>query len=145
MNSQAFRFALSVSLALVPLVQVAAAQAGDHRWAGRVSDPFVREVSGGDVEGWTVEDGGRIRYRDSTSEDWAFQGVPDEVKDILFSVFFLDGEDDEYGWAVGQGGWVLKTDNYGTTWTVLGDRIPSPIENGRDPWEELRDVHFLDP
>jgi photosystem II stability/assembly factor-like uncharacterized protein len=118
-----------------------AAAQGEHRWGGLLFDAFAREASGGGVEAWTAEDGGRIRYRNPSTGAWTEQDVPDEVIDTLHRVFFLPSS--STGWAVGKGGWVLKTTNGGSTWTAIGDRIVSQAGSGDDPYEELFDIHFV--
>lgn len=127
--------------ALAAISTPAFSQAGEHRWAGLLYDAHTREVSGG-VEAWIAEDGGRIRHRDPSTGNWSFQSTPAEVQDTLRRVFFLGNT--STGWAVGQGGWVLKTTNGGTTWNTIGSRIASPVQGGSEPWEELYDIHFLD-
>jgi hypothetical protein len=62
------------------------AQDFDLRWGGHLFDVFT--IDG--VEAWTVEDGGRIRHRDSAG-NWTFQTVPNAVKDKLHRIFFLPG------------------------------------------------------
>ncbi len=119
------------------------AQDGDHRWAGLSFDTFALDTATG-VEAWTAEDGGRIRHRDPASGEWNFQTTPADAKDTLHRTFFLDSSK---GWAVGQGGIVLKTVNGGATWTLACPRItnqaPGIGRNGNDPYEELYDIHFL--
>ena len=117
----------------------------DHRWAGAVFDAFACNVPGVGVKAWTVEDGGRIRFRNPSTGQWSFQPVPDQVKDTLHRVTFLSTGPQAglTGWAAGQGGWVLKTTNGGTSWSALGARIPTHASNPVDPFEELYDIHFV--
>jgi photosystem II stability/assembly factor-like uncharacterized protein len=138
-------FALCFALAVSSLEARAQTASADHRWAGLVFDAFACDVPGVGVKAWTVEDGGRIRFRNPATGQWSFQPVPDQVKDILHRVTFLTSgaQAGLTGWAAGQGGWVLKTLNGGSSWSVLGDRMPSQAEEGVDPWEELYDVHFV--
>ncbi len=140
------RHACVFAMLVQPLIPVspAAAQNSEHRYAGLVFDPFVRKTSSGEFEAWTAEEGGRIRYRSPSTGLWSFQTTPDEVKDTLHRIHFLPaGPDGQIGWAVGNNGWVLKTTNGGGTWSVIA-RI---AELGFSPsgWEELYDVHFLNP
>jgi photosystem II stability/assembly factor-like uncharacterized protein len=119
---------------------MAQAQSGsfEWRWGGQVFDVFTEDG----VEAWTVEDGGRIRHRD-TAGNWTFQTVPSTVKDRLHRIFFLPGPAGQRtGWAVGMGGVVLKTINSGSTWTLV-QQLPAVI-SGSDPHEQLYAVRFLD-
>ncbi len=122
----------------------ALAQTGEHRWAGIVFDAFAWDTGSG-VEAWTVEDGGRIRHRDPSNGVWEFQDVPAAVKDTLHRVMFLTSgsQAGDLGWAVGQGGWVLNTDDGGDEWVVLA-HIDTQLTGGTDPDEELYDIHFVD-
>jgi photosystem II stability/assembly factor-like uncharacterized protein len=122
----------------------AQAQTGEHRWAGIVFDAFAHATDQG-VEAWTVEDGGRIRYRNPVSGQWSFQTVPDQVRDTLHRVHFLTNgtQPCQVGWAVGQGGWVIKTTTGGAAWNQIGSRIPSALFSSLDPYEELYDIHFI--
>ncbi len=97
-------------------------------------------------EAWSAEDGGRIRHRNPTTGIWSFQATPPEVKDTLHRIHFLP--DGLTGWAGGQGGWVLSTTNGGANWNapLEQDRILNPLSPaGGDPYEELYDIHFLNP
>lgn len=126
---------------LLAFSDLAMAQNVGHRWGGYVFDPFVRQTATGTFEAWTGEDGGRIRYRHPTTGTWSFQVTPVDVKDTIRRVHFLPlGPNQQHGWAVGNGGYVLKTINGGATWSVL-TRIPRiPSSSG---WDDLYDVHFL--
>ncbi len=120
---------------LVLLVSPAAAQSGEHRWSGLVSDIFVLGN-----EAWSAEDGGRIRHRNPTTGVWSFQTTPAAVKDTLHRVHFLNANE---GWAVGQGGWVLKTTDGGVNWTAPYTQFANPFPENGAPFEELYDIHFL--
>lgn len=65
-------------------------------------------------DGWTAEDGGRIRVAHDGGATWTFQRTPDGVRAQLRGIFFLDNE---RGWAVGDGGVVVRTTNGGCLWT----------------------------
>jgi photosystem II stability/assembly factor-like uncharacterized protein len=132
-----FRRALGAfALALLAAGSSAQSQT-DLRWAGMVFDAFTLDG----VEAWSAEDGGRIRHRDSNGV-WSFATVPDQVKDTLRRVFFL--EDGMHGWAVGQSGWVLGSADGGATWAVL-DQVQTQYPPYLDHYyEDLFDVHFLD-
>ncbi len=122
---------------LVLLASPAAAQSGEHRWSGLVSDIFVLGN-----EAWSAEDGGRIRHRNPSDGKWSFQSTSTDVKDTLHRIHFLSNGLN--GWAVGQGGWVLKTTNGGATWTTdPTQRIANPFPANGQPYEELYDIHFL--
>jgi photosystem II stability/assembly factor-like uncharacterized protein len=127
---------------LVVVGAAAAPQAPEHRWGGYVFDPFVRETTSGTFEAWTAEDGGRIRYRNPANGVWSFQTTPPEVKDTLHRIHFLPlGPNQQYGWAVGNNGWVLKTTNGGVTWSVSAQILALTAPG----YDELYDVHFLNP
>ncbi len=121
----------------------ASAQSGEHRWGGIVFDAFAYDTGSG-VKAWSVEDGGRIRFRDPTLGTWSFQTVPDVVRDTLHRVTFLTSgaEAGLRGWAVGQDGRVLRTSNGGASgpngWATVGPQI---LVNGNP--EELYDVSFI--
>lgn len=119
---------------LLLMSSLAAAHSSSLRWAGLVHDAFA--IDGNKV--WTVEDGGRIRHRDSNGT-WSFQTIPIEVEDTLRRVHFF--EDGLNGFAVGQNGWILRTTNGGATWTVF-HRQAAAIGSG---WEDLWDVYAVAP
>lgn len=131
-------FALVLVIATLLSVASPVAQAHpqqfEHRWGGYVHDGFM-SPDGSRL--WTVEDGGRIRYRDP-SGTWTYQTTPAGVQDILHRIHFIDNDK---GWAVGQNGWFLKTTNGGGTWQALFQM--ASLLNPSEP-EELFDVHFLD-
>lgn len=125
----------------------------DHRSAGMVFDAFT--FDGGEF--WTVEDGGRIRHRWSATGTPHFQVVPSDVKDTLRRIHFVPDQtywDGPTGWAVGEWGWLIKTDTGGSTWSIIdldpgaGQQMPAVLLPGpTDLWpdkESLWDVHFLD-
>ncbi len=64
--------------------------------------------------GWTAEDGGRIRVTHDGGATWAFRQTPDDVRSQLRGIFFLDAD---RGWAVGDGGVVIRTTNGGCSWS----------------------------
>ena len=133
------RTALLYAAPLILCASSTPAQVGEHRWSGLVSDIFVLGN-----EAWSAEDGGRIRHRNPVNGVWSFQQTPPGVKDTLHRVHFLSSgaQAGLMGWAVGQGGWVLKTTNGGGTWSTVA-QIQNPF--GWGPWEELYDIHFLNP
>jgi photosystem II stability/assembly factor-like uncharacterized protein len=127
---------LSLTLLAVPSPGLAQ-QAFQHRWGGLVFDAF-QSANGQHL--WTVEDGGRIRYRHlGPPATWTYQAVPDSVKDTLHRVHFL--ADNMTGWAVGSNGWVLKTTNGGGNWTALFQMDSYTFPGAK---EDLYDVHFLE-
>jgi photosystem II stability/assembly factor-like uncharacterized protein len=109
-------------------------QVADHQWAGLVHDAFTLDG----VTTWVVEDGGRLRHRNSAGV-WSFQGTPVQVKDTLRRVFFLD--DGLHGWGVAESGHVIRTFDGGVNWFTQS-LIPSVTPNY--PWEPLWDIRFLD-
>jgi hypothetical protein len=123
----------------------------DHRWAGIVFDAFAWDTGSGQIEAWTAEDGGRIRHRRPADGVWEFQDVHDPVRDTLHRVTFLTSgpQAGDLGWAVGQGGWVLKTTSGGAPsgstpgWQPACPQFPTQASSGDDPFEELYDVHFV--
>jgi photosystem II stability/assembly factor-like uncharacterized protein len=108
-------------------------QTFEHRWAGWADHAYL---SPDGTRLWTVEDGGRIHYRDPNNT-WSYQTVPSSVKDPLHGIHFVG----DAGWAVGEDGWVLHTVNGGTTWTALF-QMPNPAKPTQN--ETMYDVQFLD-
>jgi photosystem II stability/assembly factor-like uncharacterized protein len=111
----------------------AQSQTFEHRWAGWADHAYM---SPDGTRLWTVEDGGRIHYRDPNNT-WTYQNVPSSVKDPLHGIHFVG----DAGWAVGEDGWVLHTANGGTTWTALF-QMPNPAQPAQN--ESMYDVQFLD-
>jgi photosystem II stability/assembly factor-like uncharacterized protein len=105
-----------------------------HAWAGTVFDGFT--LDGNEV--WTVEDGGRIRHRNSAGI-WAFQKVPVEVKDPLLRIHFLS--DGLHGWAVSKSGHLIRTTDGGANW-IWSFRKPGVLPGAT--FEELWDIFMLD-
>ncbi|HEV8111996.1 MAG TPA: hypothetical protein VGR31_04420 [Planctomycetota bacterium] len=151
------RFFFSCRTALVALAlflcsptHVAHAQSTpfEYVWGGLVEDAFT--FNGTEV--WTVEDGGRIRHRSVANGAWTFQDVPTQVNKALRRIHFVPESpqnDGPTGWAVGDFGWVIKTTNGGTSWSVLGSQMPAVLDAQHlpkyaPPFEQLYDVHFLD-
>ncbi len=133
---------LALALCLVSVLgrpASAQTQPFDWRFAGMVFDAFTLDGQ----EFWTVEDGGRIRHRDPVSGTWTFQVVPDEVKDTLRRVHFQSNG--MTGWAVGLNGYVIKTTNGGSTWSVFTQmRTDTDCSTpGTGAFEELYDIHFM--
>jgi hypothetical protein len=132
---------LACVAALTPLLSPGArSQTNDFdlRWGGKVFDSFTSDG----LEVWTVEDGGRIRHRDS-SGNWTFQTVPTEVKDTIHRICFLPGTSGaQTGWAVAGDGSVLKTVNSGSTWSRVAQF--NAVLPGKGPYENLFSVNFLD-
>ena len=110
----------------------------EHVWSGLIYDVFLLPYPNGTSEVWTVEDGGRIRHRD-TLGNWDFQSTPTEVDHTMLRVHFLDNGLD--GWACGEGGWLISTDDGGSTWEAL-NWVPSLLDNTKG--ESLYDVYFID-
>lgn len=112
----------------------------EHAYGGLVHDAFTLDG----YEYWTVEDGGRIRHCDdvtATTPVWEFQTTPDEVQAIVRRIFFLPGTvGARHGWAVGENGVVLYTDNDGDTWDIIHIQVDTGEPSGVD---DLWDVHFL--
>lgn len=105
----------------------------EHRWAGLLYSAF--SLDGSKV--WTGEDGGRIRHRNSSGV-WSFQPVPLEVRGIVRNIFFLPNELD--GWAVSSDGWILHTEDGGTSWITL-TRLAGSFDLSE--WEDLQKIWML--
>ena len=143
-----------VTLAFVALAALPAAaqQRFEHRWNGLVFDSTIVNFQTEPVpiwREWTVEDGGRIRSRTITGGSagaWAFQPVPDAVRDTLRRIFFLD--DGLTGWAVGMDGQWVTTADGGATWhlqpQIRDDTDGDPAQSSGPP-QELWDIQFTDP
>ncbi|MGH7149845.1 MAG: WD40/YVTN/BNR-like repeat-containing protein, partial [Planctomycetota bacterium] len=84
-------------------------------------------------DGWTAEDGGRIRVTHDGGATWGFQRTPDDVRSPLRGIFFLDAD---RGWAVGDDGVVLRTTNGGCLWS-RATSVPTAFE--------LFQVRFVSP
>lgn len=112
-------------------------QQSELRWGGAILDTFSPDGT----HIWTAEDGGRIRHSVFPGTLQQMQAVPVSVRDSLQRVFFLP--DNQTGWAVGQNGWVIHTTDGGVQWQVQY-RMPAYLTGG-SPWEELWDIHFVDP
>ena len=67
--------------------------------------------------GWTAEDGGRIRHWNHLLQVWDYGETPDDARDPLRGVFFLDELQPLHGWAVGEEGTILKSTDGGATWS----------------------------
>ena len=123
----------AVVFAMTALASATYAQTASRLWGGLVHDAFT--LDGQEV--WVVEDGGRIRHR-SVSGAWTVQATPIEAEDTLRRIHFADSM---HGWAVSNGGWVIRTTDGGANWTAL-NRMPAVIGAG---WEDLWDIHFVSP
>jgi photosystem II stability/assembly factor-like uncharacterized protein len=141
---------LGLALVLCSPTRAAHAQSTpfEYVWGGLVEDAFT--FNGTEV--WTVEDGGRIRHRSVANGAWTPQDVPVQVNKALRRIHFVPESppnDGPTGWAVGDFGWVIKTTNGGTNWTVLGSQMPAVLDATHlpkyaPPFEQLYDVNFLD-
>src|SRR5262249_50281395 len=137
--------------ALAFLVSSASAQTPllENRFEGLVSDAFMSD-DGSKL--WTAEDGGRVRYRDSSlpsGSQWSYQATPTVVKDNLRRIFFIPSTTTGWsvlanltGWAVSQDGRVIKTIDGGMTWSVIGAQMMNPLNPLA--FEDLYDVQFID-
>jgi photosystem II stability/assembly factor-like uncharacterized protein len=104
-------------------------------------EPLVFEhLQGGQVhgihfisptEGWTAEDGGRIRHwrYEASTRSWTFehQFTPYDARYLLRDVWFADALN---GWAVGYGGRVLRTQDGGLSWE-------NPMEDGPEEFVRI--------
>jgi hypothetical protein len=132
-SRSALRCALAATALAVSSTSVLS-QTFERAWAGTVLDAFT--LDGEEI--WTVEDGGRIRYRATATGAWTFQTTPDVVKDSLQRIFFHSNGSS--GWAVGQNGWVVQTANGGASWAVSWQQASASGSGYEDLW----DVHVLD-
>lgn len=131
-----------VLLVLSGMVQFARSQSQSFEWVwgGHVVDAFITP-DGSQV--WSVEDGGRIRHRDSAHpDDWTFETVSDAVKDTLWRIQVLqDPETGEWssGWAVGRNGVVLKYNPTAAVQWYSVLQLPSSSEP-----QDLYGLRFVD-
>lgn len=126
--------------------------------------PEFHHLHGGVIEGlyfldsnrgWTAEDGGRIRYTTDGGVDWNYATIADSTSEIrvpLRGVFVMQIQNDLMGWAVGDGGVVLRTvpGTNGQSWMdgnptdrVRSSRDDPPPCGGN--LAELFDIVMLDP
>ena len=121
--------------------------------------PEFRHLQGGliegmtffnSIEGWTGEDGGRIRMTTDGGLTWTFADTDDESPGswvLLRGLCFLDnGEGGVIGWAVGEDGVVLQsTDGAGMTWSDLNpsNRVTSAIDLDDDCGEHLASLYDI--
>lgn len=96
-----------------------------YLWGGEMRHVFHR----GSPEGnrvWVVGDGGQIRHSVAGGL-FVAQPTPAGASQTLLDVYFLATEGT--GWAAGVGGRLLKTTDYGASWTYLNGAPESPILN----------------
>lgn len=125
--------------------------------------PEFRHLHGGVIEGltfydasdgWTGEDGGRIRKTADGGLTWGYALMDEESPESwvpLRGLCFLDnGSGGVIGWAVGEGGVVLKsTDGDGLIWTDINptSRVASAVDLDDDCGEHLAilyDIFMID-
>ncbi|MEK7755238.1 MAG: hypothetical protein AAB654_25165, partial [Acidobacteriota bacterium] len=128
------RVAQFATALLLIAVGAARAQVFDLKWGGLAHDGFSLDG----LEVWTGEDGGRIRHNAGTpNAPWTFQTTPNDVKDTIRRIHFIDNM---HGWAVSAAGQVLKTTNGGANWTVIWVQ-ENPFHPGQP--DDLWDVVFI--
>jgi photosystem II stability/assembly factor-like uncharacterized protein len=138
----ALRLAAAAVL-LQPAVFSAAPQGGpslERVWGGETRQVFTLEDGAGNRHVWTVGDGPLIRHalNPTASTSWTVQAPPSGVTQNLLDVHFIRGTvpsgPEHVGFACGVNGHVLKTVDYGTTWTHLDsgevqNQLPGVTEN----------------
>lgn len=105
-------------------------------WGGETRHVFSLQVAGVEHT-WVVGDGGFIRHRVDDG-DFEIQGTPPEARFSLHDVFFLP--DGSRGWATGNGGRILVTQDLGATWQLLPPTLTGCGGNPATIWR----VRFLD-
>lgn len=90
--------------------------------------------------GWVVGDDGAIvkieGTFDANTQTWSFQRIK-QTSGTTADLYGIDMVDEDVGYAVGEGGILLKTIDGGANWS-------SPLLNGRGRSEPLNAVAFLD-
>lgn len=105
-------------------------------WGGKIASSCFR--AGTPPRLWLGEDGGRIRLSTDGGVTWTEQEVPVAVRGRVRGIYFLG--DGLRGWAVTSDGYLLKTVDGGTCWTVLSHFTEASGEDA-----ELFDVYFFGP
>lgn len=123
-------------LALFVFDTTAHAHPSSLRWAGLVNEATI--VDNGEV--FAVEDGGRIRHRD-TSGVWTFQPTPLLADSLLRRVFARVDGGTTQAFAVSLDGLLLQKVGAGPWTTVLQQEESAPGLTGQVA--DLWDVHFV--
>ncbi|MCU0865018.1 MAG: hypothetical protein MUC36_14605 [Planctomycetes bacterium] len=105
-------------------------------WGGETRHVFSLQIAGVEHT-WVVGDGGFVRHRVGTGA-FEIQGTPLDARFSLHDVFFLP--DGTKGWATGNGGRILETNDRGATWTLLPPTLPGCFGKPATIWR----VRFLD-
>lgn len=139
------RFSIGFSLAAGAALAITTRTAAAHEIL------FFEHLQGGTVRSvamvtndlaFSGEDGGRMRRweRDTMTGDWSFTPIDTgyDSRYLLRDVRFGDAT---YGWAVGYGGRVLRTDNGGVDWSLTF--TPFLTEPGSSDLADLYSVRFV--
>lgn len=116
---------------------------GGKTWTPQLSrgqvDLYSVHVNGDGQRGWAVGVGGTILSTLDGGKNWRNQPrtiefTPDEgqswktlenFRKDLFSVHFSDGG--QHGWAVGDGGTILSTEDGGTNWKIRPSKVQATL------------------
>lgn len=82
---------------------------------------------------WAVGALGLIAFSSDSGQSWTEQINPDPLKNSLNDVWFVPFFNWGYGWTVGDSGIILRTTNFGNTWSIEGEGIIN---------QNLQIVHF---
>jgi len=82
---------------------------------------------------WVVGDLGYIAWTSDSGQNWGEQLNPDLLNRSLYDVFFTNIYSWGHGWAVGEGGVIIGTTNFGNTWQLEAEGLTK---------NSLRSVHF---